>query len=70
MNSAPAELLQLLKFAALQLWSFLKTETTDTVFMVRCPHQEPTTVKEKAAMPEPDQAVRLCLLQKFKRISV
>jgi hypothetical protein len=32
MNSAPAELLQLLTFAALQLQSFLKTETTNTVF--------------------------------------
>jgi hypothetical protein len=70
MNSAPAELLQLLTIAALQPWS---SATHDDKFggssalftsQVRLPSNE------KAAMPEQDQAVRLCMCGKFACISV
>jgi hypothetical protein len=53
MNPAPAELLQLLKSAALQLSSSPTTETTKVRWFNRCSHHCPREArKEKAAMPE------------------
>ena len=71
MNSAPAELLQLLTFAALQLQSFLKLGNDEYDVPVRCSHHRlALTRKEKAAMPEQDQAVRLIFFVEVKCISV
>jgi hypothetical protein len=59
MNTAPAELLQLLTIAALQP-SLETTENNFGCLPVRCSHRNTgRTQKEKAAMPENDQAVRL-----------
>jgi hypothetical protein len=59
MNSAPAELLQLLTIAALQPSSSIR-QTTDRLVQVRCSTSRPGRQrKEKAAMPEHGQAVRL-----------
>jgi hypothetical protein len=66
MNPAPAELLQLLKSAALQLSSSPTTETTKFDGSPHCPHRCPREArKEKAAMPELIQAMRLVLFSKL-----
>jgi hypothetical protein len=66
MNPAPAELLQLLKSAALQLSSSPTTKRQKFDGPTRCPHRCPhETRKEKAAMPELIQAMRLVLFAKL-----
>jgi len=63
MNSAPAELLQLLTIAALQPSSSDYARHIDRFAVShRSPHQ---SRKEKAAMPEQDQAVRLVFFVKL-----
>nr|WP_314542385.1 hypothetical protein [uncultured Massilia sp.] len=53
MNPAPAELLQLLKSAALQPSSSPTTETTQVGGSLHCPHRCIGEMrKEKAAMPD------------------
>jgi hypothetical protein len=66
MNPAPAELLQLLKSAALQISSSPTTETTKFDGSPSCSHRSPREArKEKAAMPELIQAMRLVLFAKL-----
>jgi hypothetical protein len=69
MNPAPAELLQLLKSAALQLSSSPTTETTEVRWSTTPFTSLPARArKEKAAMPELIQAMRLVLFAKLTRI--
>jgi hypothetical protein len=66
MNPAPAELLQLLKSAALQLSSSPTTETTKVRWFTALFTPLPARArKEKAAMPELIQAMRLVLFAKL-----
>ncbi|WP_162600540.1 hypothetical protein [Massilia sp. WG5] len=61
MNPAPAELLQLLKSAALQLSSSPTTETTKVRWFNCCSHRCPREArKEKAAMPEINSGNAAC----------
>jgi hypothetical protein len=66
MNPAPAELLQLLKSAALQLSSSPTTDTTKVRWSTILFTPQPARArKEKAAMPELIQAMRLVLFAKL-----